>query len=87
MALQVILCLILFTVPEQIDAQGQLLERRTQAGVTVPALLHDLVDLRDKAGRQSFQHGDKNNSLIKYYCTSLIIVTPPHQQQQKSKMK
>lgn len=52
MALQVIFCSKLLTVPEQVDAQGQLLERRTQAGVIVPALLHDLVDLKDKAGRE-----------------------------------
>lgn len=39
----------LFAVPEQVDAQSELLERRTQAGVVVPALLHDLVYLREKS--------------------------------------
>lgn len=42
----------LLTVPEQVDAQGELLERRTQPGVVVPALLHDLVNLTEKKGRK-----------------------------------
>lgn len=35
-----------FTVPEQVDAQGQLLERRAQTRVFVPALLHDFMYLK-----------------------------------------
>lgn len=33
--------------PEQIYAQRELLERRTKVGVVVPALLHDLVYLKE----------------------------------------
>lgn len=36
-------------IPEQVNSQSQLLERGTQAKVIVPALLHDLVYLREKA--------------------------------------
>lgn len=42
-ALWVILKLL--TVPEQVDTQGQFLERRTQTRVCVPALLHDFMYL------------------------------------------
>lgn len=41
----------LFTVPEQVDAQGQLLERRAQTRVFVPALLHDFMYLRKSRTR------------------------------------
>lgn len=33
--------------PEQINAQSELLERRTKVGIVVPALLHDLVYLKE----------------------------------------
>lgn len=33
--------------PEQINAQSELLERRTKVGIVVPALLHDLVNLKE----------------------------------------
>lgn len=33
--------------PEQINAQSELFERRTKVGIVVPALLHDLVYLKE----------------------------------------
>jgi len=45
----------LLTVPEQVYAQGELLETRTQAGVDVPALLHDLMYLRGETGRKRIE--------------------------------
>lgn len=33
--------------PEQINAQSELFERRTKVGVVVPALLHDIVYLKE----------------------------------------
>lgn len=33
--------------PEQVNAQSELLERRTKVGIVVPALLHDLVYLKE----------------------------------------
>lgn len=38
-------------VPEQIDAQSQLAERRTQAQVVGPALHHELVNLHRRASQ------------------------------------
>lgn len=44
-----------FTVPEQVDAQGQLLERRAQTRVFVPALLHDFMYLKKSRTRTNKQ--------------------------------
>lgn len=41
------LCLKFLIFPEQVDAQRELLERRTQEGILVPALLHNLVHLKE----------------------------------------
>lgn len=40
-------CLKFLMFPEQINAQSKLLERRTKVGIIVPALLHDLVNLKE----------------------------------------
>lgn len=40
-------CLKFLIFPEQVDAQSELLERRTQEGILVPALLHNLVHLKE----------------------------------------
>lgn len=34
-------------LPEQINAQSELLERRTKVRIVVPALLHNLVHLKE----------------------------------------
>lgn len=55
-------------IPEQVNSQSQLLERGTQAKVIVPALLHDLVHLREKAGWRD----EKTDIYSKFYlCCSV----------------
>lgn len=51
-----------FTVPEQVDAQGQLLERRAQTRVFVPALLHDFMYLKKSRTRTNKQTNKKKTT-------------------------
>lgn len=48
----------LLTVPEQVDSKSELLEGRAKGGVLVPALLHDLVYLREKEGREKLAQSE-----------------------------
>lgn len=56
----------LLTVPEQVDPKGQLIERRTQGGVFIPTLLHDLMHLKRKSRENVFTR--KLKSPIQFFC-------------------